>query len=157
MVTRALAQKRRAQKRGLTLIEVAISVVVLGVVSTTITEVIQWSAAQHRAAERKRCALEIATAILDRFTVRDWSAITAENAATINLPAEAAQSLGDPRLVLRVEQDKAEGKPGDAAKGLESKRVWVELSWTNGASAQVDRVQLSTWVFRRQVGPPDKH
>ena len=32
-------------KRGLTLIEVAISILVLGVVSTTVVEVIHWSAA----------------------------------------------------------------------------------------------------------------
>jgi prepilin-type N-terminal cleavage/methylation domain-containing protein len=139
-------------KNGLTLIEVAISVVVLGVVSTTVVEVIQWSALQHRAAERKRCALEIATAILDQFTVRDWSAINPENAAKITLPVEAAQSLGDPHLLLQVNQEKEKGKPVGAGTGLESKRVSVEISWINGASTQVDRVQLSTWVFSRKAG-----
>jgi prepilin-type N-terminal cleavage/methylation domain-containing protein len=139
-------------KNGLTLIEVAISVLVLGVVSTTVVEVIQWSALQHRAAERKRCALEIATAILDEFTVRDWSAITAENAAKITLPVEAAQSLADSHLLLQVNQDKEKLNPSDTGKGLESKRVSVEISWINGASTQVDRVRLSTWVFSRKAG-----
>jgi prepilin-type N-terminal cleavage/methylation domain-containing protein len=137
-------------KNGLTLIEVAIAVVVLGVVSTTVAEVLQWSAAQHRAAERKRCALEIATAILDKFTVRDWSAITPENAAKITLPVEAAQSLGNPHLLLQVNHEKERGQPGEAGKGLESKRVSVEISWINGASTQVDRVSLCTWVFSRK-------
>lgn len=139
-------------KRGLTLIEVAISILVLGVVSTTVVEVIHWSAAQHRAAERKRCALEIANAILDQFTIRDWSAITRENAAKIKLPVEAAHTLGDAHLLLQVE-DETSGKAGKAEKDLESKCVTVEISWTNGASSQVDRVHLSTWVFPRKAGP----
>jgi prepilin-type N-terminal cleavage/methylation domain-containing protein len=146
-----------AQKRGLTLIEVAISVVVLGVVSTTVAEVMQWSVAQHRAAERKRCALEIATSILDKFTVRDWSAITAKNAATIKLPAEATQSLVDPHLNVEVEQEKEAGKTADAAKSLLSKRVSVELSWTDGAVAKLDCVHLSTWVFERNTASASKH
>jgi prepilin-type N-terminal cleavage/methylation domain-containing protein len=136
-------------KCGLTLIEVAISILVLGVVSTTVAEVIQWSAAQHRAAERKRCALDIANAILDRFTIRDWSTITPGNAAKIKLPAEAAHTLGDAHLLVQVEDEKAAGKTGKEEKALESKCVTVEISWTNGASSQVDRVQLSTWVFAR--------
>jgi prepilin-type N-terminal cleavage/methylation domain-containing protein len=142
-------------KRGLTLIEVAISLLVLGVVSTTVAEVIQWSAAQHRAAERKRCALDIANAILDRFTIRDWSTITPGNAAKIKLPVEAAPVLVDANLLVQVEDEKAAGKTGKE-KGLQSKRVSVEISWTNGASSQVDRVQLVTWVFLRTAGSAGK-
>ena len=75
----------KKSRNGFTLIEAAVSIAVLGVVSTTVVEVIQWSAAQHRQAERKRCALEAATTILDEFTLRDWSAMTQENAAKMRL------------------------------------------------------------------------
>lgn len=137
-------------KNGLTLIEVAVSVVVLGIVSTTVAEVLQWSAAQHRAAERKRCALEIATTILDEFTVREWSTITPENAAKVTLPVEVANSLVEPHLLLQVSQEKKNGE------GPESKRVSVEISWHSGASTQVDRAQLCTWVFSQKTGTGTK-
>ncbi len=97
----------------MTLLEVAVSAVVLGAVLTTVAQVIQWSAAEHRAAQRKRCALEAATTVLDRFTVRGWSAITAENAAAIRLPAEAGRFLVDPRLFVTVAEEKEQiGPPG---------------------------------------------
>jgi prepilin-type N-terminal cleavage/methylation domain-containing protein len=143
-------------KNGLTLLEVAISVVVLGIVSTTVAEVLQWSVAQHRAAERKRCALEIATTILDEFTVRDWSAITAADAAKINLSVVAAQTLRDPHLVVQVNAEKSAGKSDDAGKGLDAKRVSVEITWINSGSPQTDRVQLSTWVFTPRAGNGSK-
>ena len=100
-------------RSGMTLLEVAVSAVVLGAVLTTVAQVIQWSAAEHRAAQRKRCALEAATTVLDRFTVRGWSAITAENAAAIRLPAEAGRFLVDPRLFVTVAEEKEQiGPPG---------------------------------------------
>ena len=137
-------------RNGLTLIEVAISVAVLGVVSTTVLQVIQWSAAQHRAAQRKRCALEAATTILDEFTLRDWSEITQQDGAKIRLPVETSQALGDAQLSLLVKEERVEGdKESRDRKGLDGKFVSVEISWANRASPQKDRVQLATWVFAR--------
>jgi prepilin-type N-terminal cleavage/methylation domain-containing protein len=139
-------------RSGLTLIEVALSVAVLGVVSTTVLQVIQWSAAQHRAAERKRCALETATALLDEFTLRDWSAITPENAAKMGLPVEAARELGNPHVILLVKDDEDQkAKKSGGGKGLRGKRVSVEITWANGTSPQGDRINLVTWVFPRKA------
>src|SRR5579864_4441320 len=72
------APDRGLVRRGLTLIEIAVSVAVLGVGLTTAVEVIQWSAAEHRAAEKKCCAVEAATTVLDRLTVAEWSTVTQE-------------------------------------------------------------------------------
>lgn len=148
MVTRTRA--------GLTLLEVAVSAAVLGVILTTVAQVIQWSAAEHRAAQRKRCALESATTVLDRLTVRDWSAITPESAAAIPLPAEAVQWLVAPHLVVTVAEETQ--RPGPLKNGTPAsakresppaKRITVELSWANRAGGPNEHVRLSTWVFRR--------
>ena len=134
MVTRARA--------GFTLLEIAVSLVVLGVVLTTVAQVIRWSAAEHRAIQRKRCALEAATTVLDCLSVRDWSAITSESAAAIHLPPETTRFLVDPHLQVSVVEEKQE-------KDLPGKRVSVEITWANAAGRAKEHVRLSTWVFAR--------
>jgi prepilin-type N-terminal cleavage/methylation domain-containing protein len=134
MVTKARA--------GFTLLEIAVSLVVLGVVLTTVAQVTQWSAAEHRSIQRKRCALEAATTVLDCLTVRDWSAITSESAAAIHLPPETTRFLADPHLEVSVAKEKE-------PRGLSAKRVSVEITWANAAGRANERVRLSTWVFAR--------
>jgi prepilin-type N-terminal cleavage/methylation domain-containing protein len=134
MVTKARA--------GFTLLEIAVSLVVLGVVLTTVAHVIQWSAAEHRLIQRKRCALEAATTVLDCLTVRDWSAITSERAAAIHLPPETTRFLTDPHLKVSVAEEKEQ-------QGLSAKRVSVEITWANSAGGTNEQVRLSTWVFAR--------
>ncbi len=130
-------------RAGFTLIEIAASLVVLGVVLTTVAQVIRWSAAEHHAIQRKRCALEAATTVLDCLTARDWAAITNDSAAAIHLPPDTTRLLVDPRLDVSVVEEKQE-------KDLPSKRVSVEITWTNAAGGGAkEHVRLSTWVFAR--------
>jgi hypothetical protein len=146
------------------LLEVAVSVIVLGAVLATVAQVIHWSAAEHRAAQRKRCALEAATTVLDRLTVRDWSAITAENAAAIRLPPETMQFLIDAHLAVTVAEEKEESPASgrreqarilpqntlaEVRDALRSKKVSVDVSWANRRGAQSEHVRLSTWLFQR--------
>jgi Tfp pilus assembly protein PilV len=161
MVTRNKATRQRS---GLTLIEVAVSAVVLGVVLTTVVQIIQWSAAEHRAAQRKRCALEAATSVLDQISVHNWDAITPKSAAAFRLPPDVARALLDPQLVVTVDEEKesaattAKTKPADSlshdSAALRGKRIAVEVTWTNRPGGKKEHVRLSTWVFR-QVGGTD--
>ncbi len=151
-------------RAGLTLIEVAVSAAVLGTVLTTVAQVIQWSASEHRAAQRKRCALEAATAVLDQFTVRGWSEITPKAAAAIRLPADTTGFLLDPRLVVTVSEARKQIEGGGDRKHVEnsldnvsapidslpSKKIVVDVIWANGSGGRDERVQLSTWVFPRE-------
>lgn len=136
---------RGRQRRGMSLIESAVALVLLGAVLVATAQVLQLSAAQYRAAERKRCALEAATTLLDRLTVRDFDAITQQNVAKLQLPEKTADCLDNPRLAVTVtsetQQPKSEQPP--------AKRVCVELNWTNLPSGRKDHVRLTTWVFQR--------
>jgi prepilin-type N-terminal cleavage/methylation domain-containing protein len=134
MVTRARA--------GFTLLEIAVSLVVLGVVLTTVAQVLRWSAAEHRAIQRKRCALEAATTVLDCLSARDWSAITNESAVGIHLPPETTRFLADPQLQVSVVEDKEQQR-------LPGKRISVAIRWANAAHGASEQVRLSTWVFAR--------
>ena len=139
-VDRIMVTKSRA---GFTLLEIAASLVVLGVVLTTVAQVIRWSAAEHRAIQRKRGALEAAATVLDCLTVRDWAAITNDSAAAIHLPAETTRLLVD-----LASGCLGRGRKG-TQQGLPRKRVAVEITWSNAAGGGKEHVRLSTWVFAR--------
>lgn len=126
-------------RRGLMLMEVVVSMAMLGVVLATVAQVIQWSAVEHRTAQRKRCALETARSLLDELSAKDWSAINSENASRLRIPRESAQFLIDPRLKMAV---------ATQSGLLPSKRISVELTWSNGPGRASEQVQLSTWVFQ---------
>jgi hypothetical protein len=138
---------RRTDRRGITIFDVAFSVVVLGAVVTTAAQLVQWSVALHQVALKKRCALEAATTVLDRLSTRPWSAITAESAKQVSLPAEAEEFLVDPRITVGVTEDKEE-----SAGSVRGKKISVEISWAERAGTRTQHVQLTTWVFQSGTG-----
>ena len=142
MVLKLIRPNRSAGRRGLTLIEVAVATAILGVAFTTATQVIQWSIAQHRGAQRKRCALEAASAVLDSLSVREWNAVTQQTASNMHLPPETLEFLIDPRLMVTVVEE---------SSPLAAKHLIAEVGWPDGGRRE--SVQLSTWVFRRGSGP----
>jgi hypothetical protein len=122
MVLKLIRPNTSAGRRGLTLIEVAV--------------------AQHRGAQRKRCALEAASAVLDSLSAREWNAVTQQTASNMHLEPETLEFLIDPRLMVTVVEE-----PGPLA----AKRLIAEVGWPEGGRRE--SVQLSTWVYRRGSGP----
>jgi len=122
------------------LIELVVSLVVLGVGLTTAAEIVQWSAAEHRVALKKRCALEAAANLLDRLSASDWRSITQQKGSGIHLPDDTVQFLVDPRLSVTV---------SDKKDGLPAKKISVEIDWAHKPGGKSEEVRLSTWVFER--------
>lgn len=137
------SRTRRPDRRGITIFEVAVSVVVLGAVVTTAAQLVQWSIALHQVALRKRCALEAATTVLDRMSTRPWSAIAAGSTKEVALPAEVKEFLIDPRVTVGVTEDKE-----SSAGPVRGKKISVEISWAERAGTRTQHVQLTTWVFQ---------
>ncbi len=137
----------RPDRRGITIFEVAVSVVVLGAVVTTAAQLVQWSVALHQVALKKRCALEAATTVLDRTSARPWSTITAESAKEVSLPAEVQEFLVDPRVAVGVSEDNEQ-----SAGPVRGKKISVEISWAERAGRRTQHVQLTTWVFQPGAG-----
>jgi Tfp pilus assembly protein PilV len=139
---------RSGERRGITVLEVAASAMLLGVVVTTAAQLVQWSVALHQAALKRRGALEAATSVLDRITSRDWSAINSQTVKDTPLPPETKEFLGNPQLSATVSDESAADKsaPNQAGR-LRSKKVSVEISWGQGDDKRTQKVQLTTWVF----------
>jgi Tfp pilus assembly protein PilV len=144
---------RSGERRGITVLEVAASAMLLGVVVTTAAQLVQWSVALHQAALKRRCALEAATTVLDRITSRDWSAINSQTVKDTPLPPETKEFLGSPLLSATVTDESTTDKAAtnrsapNAAGRLRSNKVSVEISWGQRDDKQTQKVQLTTWVF----------
>jgi Tfp pilus assembly protein PilV len=138
-------------RRGISVLEVAVSAMLLGVVVTTAAQLVQWSVALHQAALKRRCALEAATRVLDRMTSRDWSAINSQTVKDTPLPPETKEFLGSPQLIAIVTDESTTDKPAttgpspNQSERFRGKRISVEISW--GQRDDNHKVQLTTWVF----------
>jgi len=141
-VSKASGTSPLARRRGISLLEVAVAAVVLGAILTLAAQVVRWSAAEQRVALKRRAALEAATTVLDQMTVREWTAITPQAAASMRLSPETTEFLLDPRLAVTVTNEG--GTPA-------AKHVAVEVAWNDRAGGASQRVGLSTWVFERKA------
>ncbi len=138
----------KKSRSGFTLIEAAISIAVLGVVSTTVVEVIQWSAAQHRQAERKRCAVGGRDNHPRRIHAPRLVGHDSGKCRQDALARRNHSGFRGSADVPACERGKRGGhKESGGRKGLRGKCISVEISWANRASPQNDRVHLATWVF----------
>jgi hypothetical protein len=139
---------RSGRRPGFTILEVAVSAMLLGVVVTTAAQLVQWSVALHQAALKRRCALEAATSVLDRVTCHDWSAINSQLVKDTPLPPETKEFLGSPQLSVTVSDESvATNSPPNKAGRLRSKKISVDISWAQRDDKRAQNVHLTTWVF----------
>ena len=143
MQTRNL-QIRFVRSRGFTLLEVTITMTLLGAALAMFVPLLSRVNAVRRASAARRAALQEAHNILERFSARDWGDVNQKTADTERLSREAGQSLHEPQLKLTV-TDVAGSPPG--------KRVAVEIRWKNREGDYVAPVRLATFLFKEKEAP----
>jgi len=133
---------RPCRVRGISLIEVIASLVVLGAVLLTVVPMMRWSASQHRSALRQRCAIEAASTALDRLTSAEWELLGRGAKGTeIKPPPDILQSLEGLQLTATVTDEPSPPK---------SKRVSVEVGWSD--QGRIRQLRLTGWVFPVAAG-----
>jgi Tfp pilus assembly protein PilV len=137
---RRLPPRAGAARSGLTLLEVLVTGLLLGVVISTAVPLLGWLAAEHRAAERQQWALQELNNLLERLTQQSYSKVTAEAAAAERLSAEGAQRL--PEGELKVAVDDLETVPP-------SKRIHAELRWRLSSGDMTAPVRLTAWIYEQ--------
>ncbi|MHB1036497.1 MAG: type IV pilus modification PilV family protein [Pirellulales bacterium] len=130
---------RAYRRRGFTLIEVTTAGVVMMIVMGLSVQVLGLVSKQHRAAERRRCALQEAANWMEWWTVQPWNAVTAENAKAAKLSEMAERQLPGGRLKIDVAADGS--RP-------EAKRITIEVQWQNTAGEYETPARLVAWKFR---------
>ena len=96
--------KQSTRYRGVTLVEVIVSGILLGAVMMVALPTLGWIARERRAADRRQEAIAELENMMDRFSARPWQQITPEAAARIalsdsirrQLPTRLGPEFGEP-------------------------------------------------------------
>lgn len=132
-------------RRGMTLTELIVAMVVLAAAWTILAQSIALSAAQRRTAQRHAIAREEAANLLERAMALPWTETTAERLAEWKLAAAAADSLPGARLKIDVRTDAAAPR---------EKQVRVAIDWLDSSGQPGRPVQLSAWKFGAPEATP---
>jgi len=128
-----------SKRRAFTMVEVALTVLMVAVAMTTILQVLVWVASERRAIDRREWALEEAANIMERITAQPWNEISSEAVKSLSLPERMRESLPGVELSIAVDE-----KPD-----VQLKRIAILLRWRNQAGVWDAPVRITSWVSRR--------
>lgn len=140
----SIRPRPHGDRRGVSLVELLCTLVLLGVVFSMSIAVMVSVAKQRRVSEQRQVALQHGSNLLERAAAKGWSGLT-PGVQTINDAPESLSAML-PDLQQRVEVT-------EVSEDDQSKRVNVTLQWKNSAGQMVSPVQLCTWVFPLEVSP----
>ena len=128
-----------ARRRGFTMLEIAVSAVMLATVMSVTVRLLGSLAAGRRAAERRLCAVQEVANLMERVTARPWGEVTPEGIRSVTLSPRALQALPGAELAATV--DDALGNRGE-------KRINLRLRWRDRAGTWTAPVRLTAWIYR---------
>ena len=136
---------KRTPRRGMTMIEIAAAVAMLGVLLASSAQVMRSLANQQRAAARRVMALQTVQAIAEELANMPWDQLTQGTADKLTIPAVAKLYLPGAALAATV---------ADAEAPVKSKRLSVELRWRTPTGQPSAPLRLTTWVSADETKPP---
>jgi prepilin-type N-terminal cleavage/methylation domain-containing protein len=127
------------RRRGMSLVELTVAVLVLAVMVSVCMRFLRALADQRRGLQNRRVAVEEVANVMERLGARPWEDLTPEAIGQVPLSAEAQRAI--PGGKLEVDVLRPAGDEG-------AKRVTVVLRWPTGPE-QADRsVRLVAWRYR---------
>lgn len=127
-----------SRRRGISLVELIATVILLGVIFTVSISTLAVVARQRRSTEQRQFALQHATNLLERSVTRGWSQLAAGT-----LPTEPASA--DVRAVLPEIEHRVDVT--ENSQDFDSRRVTVLVRWKSSEGRSPTSVRLSTWVY----------
>lgn len=132
---------RTRPRRGYTLIELAVSLLVVMAAMGVSVKVLGWVATERRAADRRDWALQTVSNVLERVTSGPFDRATAGEVKALAAATAAGRSLPGAAWEVAVEDE-----PGAPAP---ARRVSLQLRWNERAGGLGAPVRLTAWVYRR--------
>lgn len=130
--------KAMIERRGMMLLEVAVSVLLVGVLLALSVQVLGWTARERRSADRRAAALVEAGNQLDELSALPWNDITPDRLKTAQLSPEAIALLPEAKLEVTLT------RPDDDAT---AKQITVSIDWQGNHGEREAPVRLTTWVY----------
>jgi hypothetical protein len=125
-------------RRGMTLMEVAVAGALLVAVMVITFQAITTSAAGQRALDRRQAATREAAGVMERLAALSWDDLTPEQVKKEHLSEEMARTA--PGASLRVDLS----QPADAGP---ARRITVEVRWPGGPGRPEAAVRLVAFRY----------
>jgi prepilin-type N-terminal cleavage/methylation domain-containing protein len=132
------------RRRGVTLVEVAVAIVLVGALGSLILESQVSRSRQQRTVQSRELAIAEAGNLMERLTALPWNDLTSEKLASLSLSEAFHQALPGAKLQATVDPS------GDPP---ESRRIKLEIDWSDPAGQPVRPVRLTSWVYRIGTEP----
>ncbi len=129
----------RRKRAGLLIVEMVVSLILLGAVMTIVVPALGWIVRQNQLAQQKQEAIQGLHNLMENLTARPFAELTPDAAEAIELPAYLKSQLPGAKL----EADIAEAKPN-------AKRIRLRLSWMQHNGQALAPLKLSAWVSHRE-------
>jgi hypothetical protein len=128
-----------AKRRGFLLLELGAAGVMLMVLFVVSMQMFRATAAQRRALQHRRAALQAADNVMERLCARPWDELTPEHVGKAPLDDEVRAAVPRGRLAIDVEQ---------ADENAGEKRIAVEVRWAVEPGEPDRSVRLVAWKYR---------
>lgn len=138
---RTMNAKPRRRRAGTTLLEIAVSAILLSVLAATLGEGLISLDAVHAELNRRQVAQIEAANELQRVAALDWDKLVAMKDGPAQLSTAAKQSLAKAEMTMHI--DAPAGEP-------DARRIRVELHWIGPLSGRPESpIRLSAWVYQK--------
>ncbi len=128
---------RRRRRRGVTIAESSMALLVVGLCASLIGELAWTAASQRRAVERRMVASQEIANLGDELRQWPWEDLTAERTARLQLSPLASATLPEAALSVSIVEE-TEPRP--------AKRLDVRVAW-GGDGDTSQSLEYSTWRF----------
>jgi hypothetical protein len=148
------ASRRQCVRNGLSVLEVTMSLLLLGVAVSGLAQLITAAAAQQRTIDARQLVLAEVANQAER--VAQWTAAetTADKLATLAPSPELLEAVPTARLTAKLLGTVAadeETSPGDPDRAL---RVRIEVTWNDTAGREVSPLGVTIWKHSREESQP---
>ena len=131
-------------RRGMTLLEVGVALVILAAAMAALVELLSLSARQRRLDDQRSLALVELANQVESLAVLPWDELTPEALATWRPSAELAALV--PSAQCRAEVEDEAGSPS-------ARRIELRIEWNNSVGQPVAPVELTLWRYAREAMP----
>ena len=128
----------QTNRRGITLIETMVAMVVLGAAILAVAQLVANIAVQRNVAERDTLARHEAANQMERVFVLPWEELSEESAAEMQLSEICLKRLPTPELKISV------GPPGGEPI---QRKIRVEVTWLDVSRQYRRNARLTAWRY----------
>ena len=134
-----------SRRGGYTMVELAVSVLVLVAAMGISVRVVGWVGAERRSADRRQWALQEVANVMERVSAEPFDRVTPAKARAIASGSDAAGRLPGGSWEVAVDDERDSPVP--------ARRVSVRLRWKDRSGGWEAPARLTAWVFRRGDAP----